>query len=69
MAGNVPASQLVASEIDVGHYRPVIHIPDVEQVDGILARGSHDNLKSAIREGIFDEALDEWVVFHDQNGQ
>lgn len=67
--GDVPAIQVVASHIDVCHDRAVVDFLGVEQLDGNLCRGCESDLKSAVPESFLDNALNERVVFDDQNNR
>lgn len=64
---DLPPVELFWTEINVRDNRAVFAFRGIKQRDGIFAGRSNYSLKSTFAQAAFDNALNELVVFNDQN--
>jgi len=67
VSGDIPAVKLAGTEIDVRDKRPVFAFGSIKQSDGIFAGRSYYRFESAISQADLDNALNELIVFDDQD--
>ncbi len=67
MFGDLPAVSLARLQIYVCNERSIFPRGSIQQCDGIFARRSYGGLKTTIGKALLDQALNELIIFDDQN--
>jgi len=60
----------MASDLpSIGYECPLFGIGSIQQFHSLLARSRNSDLKSAVAKGLFNDTLNELVVFNDQDNR